>query len=233
MIRLSNTGWEVDYPMRKSISAFCSVLLLLSIVMTACAPASQTTPATIPETTKPSQTQEPSKPPPPPDVTPPAVQPPALPEAPATPAVPPATSYDSTRYTNDKYGFIFLYPSSMRSADPRGKYNIFEAAEMMAIPVVTIGILDSGKLNEQTEESLKSMGGTNVKFESSEDVTLADGKTKGRLVTISWNSSGYPAITYSLGVDKGNKTIAASYTNLANRIDAKIAKEVVNTLTFK
>ena len=68
---------------------------------------------------------------------------------------------------------------------------------------------------------------------STTDVTLADGKTKGKLTELAWKSSGYDITTLSIAVDRSGKTISVSYTSLKDMIDAKIAKEVINTLTFK
>ena len=103
----------------------------------------------------------------------------------------------------------------------------------MQIPAVSASVLDTAKVKEQTEESLKSVGGSDVKEESSEPMTLADGKTKGTFTKLSWQSSGYAITTYSLSAEKGAKTISVAYTNLTDMIDAKIAKEVVSTLTLK
>ncbi len=64
-------------------------------------------------------------------------------------------------------------------------------------------------------------------------MTLADGKTQGTLTILSWKSSGYAITTYSLSTEKGDKTLSVSYTSLTDMIDAKIAKEVVSTLTLK
>ena len=121
----------------------------------------------------------------------------------------------------------------MVSAAPKAKYNVFEAADAMQVPAVGASVLDTAKVEAQTQESLESAGGSAVKTESSEPATLADGKTKGTFSRLSWKSSGYSVTTYSLAAEKGTKTISVSYTSLTDMIDAKIAKEVVYTLTLK
>jgi hypothetical protein len=121
----------------------------------------------------------------------------------------------------------------MISKTPKGKYNVFEAADAMQVPAVGIGVMDADKLENQSEENLTSVGGSDVKTVSSENVTLADGKTKGKFTILSWKSTGYNITTYSISTDKDSKTISATYTSLTDMIDAKIAKEVVYTLTFK
>ena len=204
-----------------------SVAILLTMVFVACAPAAPQKPATPPATTTPP-TPPPTPPAPPP--TPPA---PPSQQPPAATATPPKTSFEAKTYTNDKYGFIFLYPSSMNSNTPKGKYNVFEAADAMQVPAVGVGVMDADKVAEQSEENLTSVGGSDVKEVSSENVTLADGKIKGKFTILSWKSSGYNITTYSLSTDKGGKTISATYTSLTDMIDAKAAKEVVYTLTFK
>ena len=150
------------------------------------------------------------------------------------PITPPKVSYAATTYTNDEYGFIYVYPSAMVSAPPKAKYNILEAAEAMGVPTIGVSILDTAKIEAQTEESLKSAGGSDIKTVSTMDVTLADGKTKGKLTELHWKSSGYDITTLSIAVDRpGGKTVSVSYTSLKDMIDLKAAKEVVNTLTFK
>jgi hypothetical protein len=147
---------------------------------------------------------------------------------------PPKTSYTATTYTNDQYGFIFLYPSSMTAATPKAKYNILEAAEPMAVPAIGASILDTAKVADETTESLTSAGGSDIKTVSTADVMLADGKTKATLTELAWKSSGYDISTFSISVDRpGGKTISVSYTSLKDMIDVKAAKEVINTLTFK
>jgi hypothetical protein len=206
---------------------FLSVAILLTMVLVACAPAAPAKPATPPATTTPPAAT-------PPAVTTPPVAPPAPPAPPpAAPAAPIKTSYDAKAYTNDQYGFSFLYPSTMVSATPKAKYNVFEAADPMQVPAVGASVLDTAKVEAQTEESLKSTGGSNIKTVSSEPMTLADGKTKGTFTQLTWKSSGYDITTYSAAAEKGDKTISVSYTSLTDMIDAKIAKEVVFTLTVK
>jgi hypothetical protein len=147
------------------------------------------------------------------------------------------TSYDAKAYTNAEYGFSFLYPSTMISTTPtKAKYDVFEAADAMQVPTVAVAVYsatDAAKLDMLSEENTKSVGGTDVKKVSTEEITLADGKTKGDFVKFTWKSGGYSIDTYGLSVKKGDKTIGVSYTSLSDMIDAKIAKEVCFTLTFK
>jgi len=122
----------------------------------------------------------------------------------------------------------------MVEAAPKAKYNILEAAEAMGVPAISLSILDTEKLDAQTEESLTSAGGSDIKTVSTEDITLADGKTKGTLTELLWKSSGYDITTLSIAVDRpGGKTVSVAYTSLKDMIDAKAGSEVINTLTFK
>ena len=213
-----------------------SVAILLTMVLMACAPAAPAKPATPPTTTTPPAATPPAATTPPVATPPPTATPPAVPP-PAAPATPPKTSYDAKTYTNDEYGFVFLYPSTMISAaSNKAKYDVFEAADAMQVPTVAVAIYpatDAAELDMLSEENTKSVGGTDVKKVSTEEFTLADGKTKGDFVKYTWKSSGYSIDTYGLSVKKGDKTIGVSYTSLSDMIDAKIAKEVVSTLTFK
>jgi hypothetical protein len=113
------------------------------------------------------------------------------------------------------------------------KYGVFAAADAMQVPAVGASVLDTAKVAEQTEEGLKSVGGSDIKTVSNDPVTLADGKTKASYSLLTWKSSGYNISTYSMAVEKGTKTISVSYTSLTDMIDAKLAKEVVSTLVLK
>ena len=121
----------------------------------------------------------------------------------------------------------------MISTKPKAKYAVFEAADAMQVPAVGSSVLDTAKADAQTKEALESVGGSDIKTVSTDNVTLVDGKTKGTYTILSWKSSGYNISTYSLSVEKGDKTVSVAYTSLTDMIDAKIAKEVVNTLTIK
>jgi hypothetical protein len=119
------------------------------------------------------------------------------------------------------------------AAEPKAKYGVFEAADSMQVPAVGASVIDTAKAEAQVEEALTGVGGSNIKTVSTDNVTLADGKTKGTFTKLSWKSSGYDITTYSLATEKGDKTISVAYTSLTDMIDAKIAKEVVFTLTLK
>jgi len=122
----------------------------------------------------------------------------------------------------------------MSSSTPKAKYDVFEAADAMGVPSVSASVLDTAKAEAQTEEALKSVGGSDIKTVSTDDAMLADGKTKAKFTKMSWKSSGYDITTYSIFVDMpGGKTVSVSCSSLTDMIDAEIAKEVVFTLTFK
>jgi hypothetical protein len=125
------------------------------------------------------------------------------------------------------------YPSSMVVGPVQAKYGVFAAADAMQVPAVSASVLDTAKIAEQTEEGLKSVGGSDIKTVSEEPMTMADGKTKGGFSLLTWKSGGYGVSTYSATVEKGAKTISVSYTSLTDMIDPKLAKEVVSTLTLK
>jgi len=209
----------------KLIIACVTLAALIVSVLAACAPAAPAKPAA----TTPPATTTPAKP-----ITPPATTTPPAVTTPSAAATPPKTSYTASTYTNDQYSFLFLYPGSMISSTPKAKYNVFEAADAMGVPSVSAGVLDTANLEAQTEEALKSVGGSDIKTVSTDDAILADGKTKAKLTKLAWKSSGYDITTYSMAVDRpGGKTVSVSCSSLTDMIDAKIAKEVVSTLTFK
>lgn len=79
------------------------------------------------------------------------------------------------------------------AAAPKAKYSVFEAADSMQVPAVGASVLDTAKAAAQTEEALTGVGGSDIKTVSSEDVTLADGKPRARLLYFHGN----PPVTMS------------------------------------
>jgi serine/threonine protein kinase len=148
---------------------------------------------------------------------------------------PPRVSFSAKTYVNNEYGIIFLYPESMISAAPTAKYNIFEAAGMTRRPAVAVSIFnttDNTELMTMGEDNLRSVGGLGLKTIDSVDTVLSDGKTKAKYLQYVWTFSAYNCITYSLAVERGDKTIGVAYTDIDNLIDEETARKVLFTLTL-
>ena len=80
--------------------------------------------------------------------------------------------------------------------------------------------------------ALTAIGGTKITTVSKGPTTLADGKTKATFTKRTWEIGGYPIITLTLRVEKGDKTIAYNYSNIDGMMNEKAGKEVLYTLTF-
>lgn len=143
----------------------------------------------------------------------------------------PKLSFTPTKYTNDEYGFYVLYPDTMQKAQPTSKGSVLDAADPATVPSIGVAV-DTGNVEENTIAALKALGGSKITRVSSDATTLADGKTKATLTKWTWEIGGYPIITLSLMVEKGDKTIAFSYSNIDAMMDEKAGKEVLYTLTF-
>jgi len=192
-----------------------TLAVMLITVLAACAPAAPSKPAT---TTPPAS------------ATPPASTTTQATTQTTTPSGP-KLSFTPTKYTNDEYGFYVLYPDTMQKAQPTSKGSVLDAADPATVPSIGIGI-DTGNADENTVTALKALGGTKITKVSEDATTLADGKTKATLTKRSWEIGGYPIITLTLMVEKGDKTIAFSYSNIDAMMDEKAGKEVLYTLTF-
>ena len=139
-------------------------------------------------------------------------------------------SFEADTYTNEQYGFYVKYPKSMVLERPTLPL-VFAAAEPERVPVIAVAILNIATAEQETIDHIRSLGGSDYKELSNQDTVLSDGKTKGKLYLSSFNIAGTTCSTLALGVDKGDKRIAVSYTTIG-AIDEAKAKEILFTLTF-
>lgn len=181
--------------------------IILVSALAACSPASQLKPAT--------------------------TVPPAATTTPADPS-PSANhlSFSPTKYINDEYGFYVLYPDTMQKRRATSQWSVLDAAGPSTVPSIGVSVEDSGHVEENTIAVYKALGGTNINKVSEDAVKLADGKTGATLTKRTWQIGGVHLITLTLIVEKGNKTIAFSYSNIDSRMDEKAAKEILYTLTL-
>lgn len=119
----------------------------------------------------------------------------------------------------------------MKKGQATSKGSVLDAADPATVPSIGVAI-DTGNVDENTKAALTALGGTKITKVSEDATTLADGKTKATLTKRTWEIGGYPIITLTLTVEKGDKTIAFSYSNIDAMMDEKAAKEVLYTLTF-
>jgi hypothetical protein len=202
------------------------LLLLLVSALIACAP--QAKPAA------PQAPAQESKPVTPAPVTTPPAEAPAVTPPPApvvTEVMPPKVSFPSKTYTNDEYKFMVLYPDSWKTGELQ-KYHVFKAANTNNVGVY-IAIYDTANQWDQSVEQIATVGGSNLKEVSSADITLADGKTKGKIGVYTFSIAIYKLKSLSLNVERGLKTVSVAYSAPESLFNESQAKEIVTTLTFK
>ena len=204
----------------KLILACLTLAILLAAALAACAPAAPAKPATpTATTTTPAAPLA--------TTTPPATTPPATSMSPGT-----KLSFTPAKYTNDENGFYILYPDTMVKGKATSQWSVLDAADPATVPSIGVSVEDSGNVEQNTITVYKALGGTKIVKVSEDATTLADGKTKATLTKRTWEIGGYPIVTLTLTVEKGNKTIAFSYSNIDGMMDEKAGKEVLYTVTF-
>jgi len=209
--------------MGKYKAVFISIMLILlvSLVLPACAPAKPAAPAATPPAA-------------------PAATPPAVPVAtpPAVPA-PKALSFEPATYTNDAIGFTWQYPKTWVKTD---NYNnlvvkMLASTAQGADNAGVIVIPESADYSKAVKEQIDSDPGllnTKVDISPAKTITLADGKTAASEATATAKIMGlYPLYVYSIGINKGGKTIIVFGASLGNDTKQALVKEIAQTLAVK
>jgi hypothetical protein len=221
-----------EMSLRRSTTILFAILLMATIVLSACAPA------------KPAATA-PSTPPTAPAATPatpaaPATTPPAAPAAPQVTQKP--TSFESATYSNDQYGFNVRYPKSWANDKLIGEmvWRVAAQAGDLQSDGVAAAVVnkpaDYGKAIKENADATLAASGVNAKtkLESINPTTLSDGKTPAMEAVLSAEIFGiYQLYVYALSTDKGEKTIATIGLTLKGDTNKALIKEIVQTLAVK
>lgn len=155
-----------------------------------------------------------------------------IPSTPAeTKATPPNVSFPSKTYTNDEYKFIVLYPDSWRPAE-RQQHQVFKAENSNRVSV-SVAVFDTDYSANQTVNQNTESNISHFNQVSSENITLADGITKGLLQNNNYYAGGNKYISLSLSVIRGLKTVAVVYNAREYQYNENEAKEIVTSLTFE
>ena len=223
--------------MKKVLFISIMVMLVMALVLPACAPAApakpaETKPATPPATTTPAT---------PPAATTPATTPPATPPA-ATPAVTEVkTSFEAATYTSDSPGFSVQYPKSWIKGDMANDVVfIVLASSAQGADVASIVVIpetsDFGKAAKDSfdnDPALKNLG-VKVNVDSTKTTTLADGKTPANEALLSAKIMGiYDLWGYCYGANIGGKTVFVTGATLAGDKSKALLQEIAKTLTLK
>jgi hypothetical protein len=214
-----------------------AAVLSLVVVLSACAPKpSAVVPPAKPVETN-AQAAPAEKPPAVPSSAPAPVSPVAAPKADAKP-----TSFESSTYNNDQYGFTVRYPKAWSNDALSGDMIMHVAAQAgdlqsdAAAAAVVNKPSDYGKAIKGAVDAI--LAASNVpaktKVESVKATTLSDGKTPATEVVLSADILGmYELYVYALGADKGDKTIAAIGLTIKGDSSKALVREIAQTLSFK
>jgi pyruvate/2-oxoglutarate dehydrogenase complex dihydrolipoamide acyltransferase (E2) component len=209
------------------------IVLLVSLILPACAPAkpAATAPAA-PAATTPAA----------PAATIPATPAATPPAAPATSApASKALSFEPVTYTNDELGFTWQYPKTWINGDLSGSYIVHKLSGTAA-DADTAGIMVINtpsdyaaalKAEFEADPGLKQYG-TKVTIAAVKTTTLADGKTTATEATGTAKIMGlYDLSAYTIGINKGGKTIIAFGATLGAGAKQALMKEMSQTLAVK
>ena len=140
-------------------------------------------------------------------------------------------------YSSDEYGFAIQYPDIYKEVKARETGGIFfYAAGPLGnqIPVLYLRKIDLQETDQQKIDNIKKSGGFDVTIKYLEDVTLADGKTRGKLYLYVWYfMNTLPMRNLELVVTKGDYAIGATVMATEMMYNKKRYMDILNTFTLK
>jgi hypothetical protein len=117
-------------------------------------------------------------------------------------------------YTNDNYGFSIKYPDTYKEvkAEEKGEILFYAAGPLgNKIPVLLIRKMDLNETEQQKAALVKKQYGFDVSVKYLEDITLADGKTKGKIFLYVWSiADTLPMRNLELAVSKADYAIGTT-----------------------
>jgi hypothetical protein len=140
-------------------------------------------------------------------------------------------------YTNDEYGFSIKYPDTYKEDKANEKGGIlFYAAGPLGnkIPVLLIRKMDPMETEQQKSELVKKTYGFDSSVTFLEDVTLADGKTKGKIYLYIWSiADTLPMRNLELVVTKADYAIGTTIMATELMYNKKRYLDILKTFTLK
>lgn len=214
----------------KTVFISTMIVLLLSLILPACAPAKPAaTPPAAPAATTPVE----------PVATTPAAPAATIPAAPpsSTPASK-ALSFAPETYTNDELGFTWQYPKTWIKGDLSGNYVFIRLSDSSAT-ADTAGITvvpetsDFAKTLTTEFEADPALYGSKVTVGPVKTTKLADGKTTASEAIVTATVMGFDLYAYTVGINKGGKTIIAFGATLGGGAKQALMEEMSKTLAVK
>lgn len=214
----------------KTVFISTMIVLLVSLILPACAPAKPAaTPPAAPAATTPVA----------PVATTPAAPAATIPAAPpsSTPASK-ALSFAPETYTNDELGFTWQYPKTWIKGDLSGNYVFIRLSDSSAT-ADTAGITvvpetsDFAKTLTTEFEADPALYGSKVTVGPVKTTKLADGKTTASEAIVTATVMGFDLYAYTVGINKGGKTIIAFGATLGGGAKQALMEEMSKTLAVK
>jgi hypothetical protein len=213
----------------KTVLIIIMIVLLVSLILPACAPAKPAaTPPAAPAATTPAA-----------PATTPAAPAATIPAAPASgTTASKALSFTPETYTNDELGFTWQYPKTWIKGELSGNY-VFIRLSDSSENADTAGIIvvpetsDFAKTLTTEFEADPGLYGSKVTVGPVKTTKLADGKTTASEAIVTATVMGFDLYAYTVGINKGGKTIIAFGATLGGGAKQALMEEMSKTLAVK
>jgi hypothetical protein len=140
-------------------------------------------------------------------------------------------------YTSDEYGFAIQYPDIYKEVKTRETGDIFfYAAGPLGnqLPVLYLRKINLQETDQQKIDNIKKSGGFDVSVKYLEAVSLADGKTRGKLYLYVWYfMNTLPMRNLELVVTTSDYAIGATVMATEMMYNKKRYMDILNTFTLK
>ena len=140
-------------------------------------------------------------------------------------------------YANDQYGFSIKYPDTYKEQKSLEKGDIlFYAAGPLGnkIPVLLIRKMNPAETEQQKSELVKKTYGFDASVTFLEDITLADGKTRGKIYLYIWSiADTLPMRNLELVVAKADYAIGTTIMTTELMYNKKRYLDVLRTFDLK
>jgi hypothetical protein len=140
------------------------------------------------------------------------------------------TSFTSTTYVNDEYGFFLKHPKKWVKFDQPAP-TIYAVRTVEMIPDMRIVLFDADNWEAQAAKLRVDGKLTNIKVVTQKDYTFSDG-TAGKYEVFTCDYPGAPLISYGVMIFKGPKAFGFSIITLQGMENEDLFNEVFKTITF-
>jgi hypothetical protein len=142
------------------------------------------------------------------------------------------TSFTSTTYVNDEYGFFLKHPKKWVKFDQPAP-TIYAASTAETIPEMRIVILDTDNWEAQVAKLRADEKLTNIKVVAQKDYTFSDGTAgKYEVFTCDYPGAPSPLISYGVMIIKGPHAFSFFIITLQGMENDELFNEIFKTITY-